>query len=168
MTYELLPEQLLVSENIASCASVQFNIVTNFVLYIVVFISGNSIVILSICHFKQWHSPTNVLILSLASANLLVGVTAIPFILSPAFQCCAVSDHSFHLTLVMVSRVPTFYLCSLTEGDVRVWLTNLYVFCRLGQLSRGILTAGVCVTRLIATGYPVPIEGAEAEGVAQN
>ena len=50
---------------------------------------------------------------------------------------------------------------------MRVWLTNLYVFCRLRQLSRGILTAGVCVTRLIATGYPVPIEGAEAEGVAQ-
>uniref|UniRef100_A0A3Q3BER1 G-protein coupled receptors family 1 profile domain-containing protein n=1 Tax=Kryptolebias marmoratus TaxID=37003 RepID=A0A3Q3BER1_KRYMA len=61
----------------------------------VVTVCGNFLVIMSVFYFKQLHTPTNFLILSLAVTDLLVGIIVFPLSTAFSFNSCMYHEDLF-------------------------------------------------------------------------
>ncbi|XP_035279507.1 trace amine-associated receptor 13c-like [Anguilla anguilla] len=94
-------------------------------------VCGNLLVIISICHFKQLHTPTNFLILSLAVADCLVGLIILPFEFNifflhrcfGAMYCNIGYIASFHLTCVSIYNV------AFIAMDRYFAISNPFLYC---------------------------------------
>ncbi|XP_061780427.1 trace amine-associated receptor 1-like [Nerophis lumbriciformis] len=98
---------VLTSEPSIVCVSLY----TFLALLSVVTIFGNLLVIITIFYFKQLHNPTNYLILSLAVADVLVGILVFP--LSMAFSLSSCIYHEDLLCKIRGSLDISLSTCSI-------------------------------------------------------
>ncbi|KAM9339687.1 trace amine-associated receptor 1-like [Symphorus nematophorus] len=115
----------------------------------VLIISGNLLVITSIIYFKQLHTPTNFLILSLAVADLLIGVLLLLYIVLPdaASSCLTLIDlylctsSVWNLCFISVDRY--YAVCQplryRTKINVRVIVIMILVSWTVSALSFSII-----------------------------
>ncbi|XP_039605666.1 trace amine-associated receptor 13c-like [Polypterus senegalus] len=78
---------------------------------IVVTLCGNLVVIISISHFNQLHTPTNLLVLSLAIGDFLIGVLIMPIIAIQSIETCWYFGEVF-------CYIYTFFLALLTTTSI--------------------------------------------------
>ncbi|XP_017562409.2 trace amine-associated receptor 4-like [Pygocentrus nattereri] len=129
---------------------------------------GNLLVIITISHFKQLHSPTNLIVLSLALVDCLLGCLVMPFSMVRWLERCWFLGDVFckihssldmtlsivsilHLSLVSIDRYlaicePLSYRMRVTNGTVAVCIAFIWLFSL--TFSFGVVLSEVNITGL--------------------
>ncbi|XP_030638788.1 trace amine-associated receptor 13c-like [Chanos chanos] len=138
-------ENVNLTENcLTLCSEKTVSITVHVLLYVsavavvLLTVCGNLLVIISVCHFKQLHTPNNILILSLAVSDLLVGIILMPlhFIwktescwIFGLILCHVYNFFSFHLPCVSIHCV------ALIAADRYSALNNPFFYSQEVSLS---------------------------------
>ncbi|XP_007535429.2 trace amine-associated receptor 7a-like [Erinaceus europaeus] len=138
-------------ENVnGSCIKTSYSPGPRLILYavfgfgVVLTIFGNLLVMISILHFKQLHSPANFLIASLACADFLVGVTVMPFSTVRSVESCWYFGQSycmFHSCFEGSFCYASIYHLCFISLDRYIAVTDPLVYPTRFTMS----VAGVCI-----------------------
>ncbi|KAI4900220.1 hypothetical protein NFI96_006411 [Prochilodus magdalenae] len=102
-------------------------------------VCGNLLIIISVCHFKQLHTPTNMLILSLAVSDFLVGLLVIPIVLTWMIESCWIFNRGFCISFMLASYFLTstsIYNVALIAVDRYFALSNPFLYTNTVSVSR--------------------------------
>ncbi|XP_035384936.1 trace amine-associated receptor 13c-like [Electrophorus electricus] len=92
-----------------SCPERSVSSALNVLLYmstaavVLLTVCGNLLIIISVCHFTQLHTPTNMLILSLAVSDCLIGVFVIPTALIWMIESCWIFTALYRVCFTFIS-----------------------------------------------------------------
>uniref|UniRef100_A0A673GVN4 Trace amine-associated receptor 13c-like n=1 Tax=Sinocyclocheilus rhinocerous TaxID=307959 RepID=A0A673GVN4_9TELE len=108
-------------------------------------VCGNLLVIISVSHFKQLHTPANILILSLAVSSLLVGVFVMPLHLSWVIESCWISGS----VMCSALKIVNFQATSVSVHTVALIAVDRFLALRSPFLySEKISPTVICIATL--------------------
>ncbi|XP_006136338.2 trace amine-associated receptor 5 [Pelodiscus sinensis] len=113
---------------------------------------GNLMVVIAVSHFKTLHTPTNFLLLSLALADFLLGVTVLPFSTIRSVESCWYFGddfcklHTFLDTVFCLTSI--FHLCFIS-------IDRHYAICNPLLYTTKFTTRVACVYIVIGWGVPM-------------
>ncbi|XP_036438666.1 trace amine-associated receptor 13c-like [Colossoma macropomum] len=96
-------------------------------------VCGNLLIIISVCHFKQLHTPTNMLILSLAVSDFLVGILVMPTALTWMIESCWMFSSVYCLCYIYSSYFLTatsIFAVALIAVDRYFALSNPFLYTK--------------------------------------
>uniref|UniRef100_A0A3Q1JQ38 G-protein coupled receptors family 1 profile domain-containing protein n=1 Tax=Anabas testudineus TaxID=64144 RepID=A0A3Q1JQ38_ANATE len=85
----------------------------------------NLLVIISLSHFRQLHTPTNLILLSLAVSDFLVGLIVMPFQILFTEPCWLLGD----LVCVLCNVVPFITVCASVVSMVLISVDRYVAIC---------------------------------------
>ncbi|XP_060761191.1 trace amine-associated receptor 13c-like [Neoarius graeffei] len=94
-------------------------------------VCGNLLVIISVSHFKQLHTPTNTLVFSLAVSDFLVGIFVMPPMFSWAIETCWIFGRDFCSVFWLITCFITnvsIYNIALIAVDRYLALSNPFLY----------------------------------------
>ncbi|XP_017342194.1 trace amine-associated receptor 13c-like [Ictalurus punctatus] len=94
-------------------------------------VCGNMLVIISVLHFKQLHTPTNLLVLSLAVSDFLVGALVMPQMLIWTIESCWIFGRDFCISFWLIDgflTISSIYNIALIAVDRYLALSNPFLY----------------------------------------
>ncbi|XP_042634366.1 trace amine-associated receptor 13c-like [Cyprinus carpio] len=132
------------------------------VLAMIVTILGNLVVIISIAHFKQLQTPTNILVMSLALADLLLGLVVMPFsmirsvdgcwyygdafcLLHSSFDLFLTSVSIFHLIFIAIDRHEA--VCYPLQYPTRITISVAWIMVMISWSMAALYSYGLVYSK---------------------
>ncbi|KAM9495269.1 trace amine-associated receptor 13c-like [Clarias gariepinus] len=96
-------------------------------------VCGNLLVIISVLHFKQLHTPTNTLVLSLAMSDFLVGIFVMPLMFIWTIESCWIFGRILCIIYWLITGFLTLsnYTIALIAVDRYLALSNPFLYVTL-------------------------------------
>ncbi|XP_076872292.1 trace amine-associated receptor 13c-like [Brachyhypopomus gauderio] len=113
--YYTCPERLL-------STSVYVFLYIALISVILMTVCGNLLIIISVCHFKQLHTPTNILILSMAVSDFLIGAFVMPPAYLQLIESCWIFTRVFCAWYLFIA----YFLTSISIYNVALIAVDRY------------------------------------------
>ncbi|KAM9496461.1 trace amine-associated receptor 13c-like [Clarias gariepinus] len=112
-------------------------------------VCGNLLIIISIFHFKQLHTPTNILVLSLAVSDLFIGIFVMPLMLIWTIESCWIFGKIFCNIYWLINSLLTISVYTIAQIAVDRHLALSYPFLYMNivsvRISCGVVVFNWCV-----------------------
>ncbi|XP_053087860.1 trace amine-associated receptor 13c-like [Pangasianodon hypophthalmus] len=119
-------------------------------------VCGNLIIIISVFHFKQLHTPTNMLVLSLAVSDFLIGTFVMLPVLIWTIESCWIFGRGFCISFWLIGAfilVLSLYNVALIAVDRYLALSNPFLYTN--KISKRTMCIVVYSTWCVCLAYTV-------------